>query len=71
MKAPGKHGLRSIAFPSISTGAYRYPIGKAAPVAVDVVADWLAGHPDELDLVRFVLFGEGDLAVYREALGAP
>ena len=66
-----KHGLRSIAFPSISTGAYRYPIGKAAPVALGVVADWLAGHPDELDLVRFVLFGEGDLAVYREALGAP
>lgn len=66
-----RHGVRSIAFPSISTGAYGYPIEKAAPVAVGAVADWLAVHPEALDVVRFVLFSDGDLAVYREALGAP
>ena len=64
-------GLRSIAFPSISTGAYGYPIDRAAPVAIGSVGDWLVGRPDALDLVRFVLFNDGDLAVYREALGAP
>lgn len=63
-----KHGLRSIAFPSISTGAYGYPIEEAAPAAVGTVGDWLAGRPGELELVRFVLFSERDLAVYREAL---
>ena len=63
-------GLRSIAFPSISTGAYGYPIDRAAPVAIGSVGDWLVGRLDALDLVRFVLFSDGDLAVYREALGA-
>ncbi|MGH7563863.1 MAG: O-acetyl-ADP-ribose deacetylase [Gemmatimonadota bacterium] len=63
------NGLRTIAFPSISTGAYGYPVEKAAPVAVGAVREWLGAHPDRLDLVRFVLFGERDLAIYREALG--
>ena len=66
-----EHGLRSIAFPSISTGAYGYPVGEAAPVAVAAVGDWLAGRPEGLELVRFVLFSERDLAVYGEVLGAP
>ena len=65
------HGIRSMAFPSISTGAYGYPIDEAAPVALGSVADWLAGNPDALDLIRFVLFSQGDLAVYRVALGGP
>ena len=68
LELAAKRGLRSIAFPSISTGAYEYPIEKAAPVAVRAVREWLAGRPDALDLVRFVLFGERDRAVYREAL---
>jgi O-acetyl-ADP-ribose deacetylase (regulator of RNase III) len=63
-----EHGLRSIAFPSISTGAYGYPIEKAAPVAVRAVGDWVAGRPDGLELVRFVLFSARDLAVYEAAL---
>jgi O-acetyl-ADP-ribose deacetylase (regulator of RNase III) len=64
-----EHGLRSIAFPSISTGAYGYPIEEAAPVAAGAVRDWLAEHPDPFELVRFVLFSGRDLAVYRKALG--
>ncbi len=63
------HGLRTIAFPSISTGAYGYPVEKAAPVAVRAVREWLEANPDRLGLVRFVLFSGGDLATYREALG--
>jgi len=62
-------GARSIAFPSISTGAYRFPIGEAATIALRTVTAFLAAHPEELDLVRFVLFSEADLAVYEQALG--
>jgi O-acetyl-ADP-ribose deacetylase (regulator of RNase III) len=64
-----EHGLRSIAFPSISTGAYRYPIAEAAPIALGTVAAFLDEHPGRLDVVRFVLYGARDLAVYSEALG--
>ena len=64
-----EHGLRSVAFPSISTGAYRYPIEQAATVAVETVRLEL-GEPGPLELVRFVCFSAGDLAVYRRLLGA-
>jgi len=51
-----RHHCRSIAFPSLSTGAYRYPIEDAAQVALSTAIDALKEEPDELDLVRFVLF---------------
>ncbi len=60
--------VRSIAFPSISTGAYRFPIDAAAPIALGTVADVVRQHPGALDLVRFVLFAERDLAAYVAAL---
>ncbi|PYO84045.1 MAG: O-acetyl-ADP-ribose deacetylase [Gemmatimonadetes bacterium] len=62
-----EHNLRSIAFPSISTGAYRYPVGAAARIAVDAVRAQLA-RPTAVELVRFVCFSDGDLDVYRELL---
>ena len=62
-----EHNLRSIALPSISTGAYRYPVGAAARIAVDLVRAQLA-RPTAVDLVRFVCFSDGDLDVYRELL---
>jgi O-acetyl-ADP-ribose deacetylase (regulator of RNase III) len=64
-----EHGLASIAFPSISTGAYRYPIEQAATIAVETVRQ-LVREPGPLELVRFVCFSAGDLAVYRRLLGA-
>jgi O-acetyl-ADP-ribose deacetylase (regulator of RNase III) len=62
--------LRSVAFPSISTGAYRFPIAEAAPIALGAVARFLAERPGYLDLVRFVLFSDADAAAYERALGA-
>src|SRR4051812_1820068 len=62
-----EHGLRSIAFPSISTGAYRFPIARAARIAVDTVRAH-AASPAPLALVRFVCFSPGDLALYEELL---
>ena len=60
--------LRSVAFPSISTGAYRFPIEEAAPIALGSVTRFDREHPGALDLIRFVLFSASDLAVYRHSL---
>jgi len=63
-----ERGLSSVAFPSISTGAFGYPIREAAAVAIATVrAAFLAGV-GSVRLVRFVLFSEADLAAYRRAL---
>jgi O-acetyl-ADP-ribose deacetylase (regulator of RNase III) len=65
-----ENALRSIAFPSISTGAYGFPITDAAPIALGTVARFVAEQPARLDLVRFVLFSDADAAVYEAALAA-
>ena len=65
-----QHGLTSVAFPSISTGAYGYPVAAAAAVALGAVREALeAGSP--VRHVRFVLFSAEDLATYRQALSSP
>ncbi len=62
-------GARSIAFPSISTGAYRYPFRAATEVAVDAALAQVAAHPDAFDEVRFVAFSARDFMIYREVMG--
>jgi O-acetyl-ADP-ribose deacetylase (regulator of RNase III) len=62
-----QHGIRSVAFPSISTGAYGYPIDQAARIALRIAIDYLSEHP-EIELVRFVLFGQQAYNVYERAL---
>lgn len=62
-----ENALNTVAFPSISTGAYGYPIGQAARIALQAVADTLRTYPT-ITLVRFVLFSAADLATYEEAL---
>src|SRR5213594_420397 len=57
------HGLRSIAFPCISTGAYGYPPDDAAEIAVTTVRERLTGS-DRIELVRFVCFSNADLLTY-------
>jgi O-acetyl-ADP-ribose deacetylase (regulator of RNase III) len=58
-------GLAGIAFPSISTGAYGYPIAKASKIALRTVKDFVEkeGRPSD---VRFVLFSKQDLEVYEK-----
>lgn len=63
------HGLTSLAFPSISTGAYGYPVAQAAAVALRAVRDVLEAG-SAVTLVRFVLFSAGDLETYGKALRA-
>ena len=60
--------LRSVAFPSISTGAYRFPVRDAAGIALGTVCRFLAGEAHGLTLVRFVLFSDADHDVYTKML---
>ena len=62
-------GASSVAFPSISTGAYRFPIHRAAGIALNTVAEVLSVGSG-LREVRFVLFSDEDRVVYEEALAA-
>jgi O-acetyl-ADP-ribose deacetylase (regulator of RNase III) len=59
------HALRSIAFPSISTGVYRFPIERACRIALREVGDFLATHPLP-ERVIFCCYSAADLAVYRQ-----
>ena len=61
--------IKTIAFPSISTGAYRFPIDQAATIALTTVNDFLTQNP-HYDQVRFVLFSASILEQYQAALSA-
>jgi O-acetyl-ADP-ribose deacetylase (regulator of RNase III) len=67
LRVASENQCTSVAFPSISTGAYGYPIEEAARIALRTAIDYLGSH-DEIKLVRFVLFGNADYEVYAEAL---
>jgi len=60
-------GLKTIAFPSISTGAYGYPVEKASRIALKTVKSFLEER-DSLEEVRFVLFSNSDFKTYRDAI---
>lgn len=62
-----RHGLKSIAFPAISTGAYGYPIEEAADVAIAAAREYTS-RPTSIEKIIFVLFSRSDLEVYRKAL---
>lgn len=62
-------GIRSLAFPAISTGVYRFPADRAARIAVTTVAEVLAGD-STLERVIFCCFGAKSAALHRAALAA-
>ena len=66
LKLAVANGLKTIAFPSISTGAYGYPTEEAARVALAAVKDFLEKE-DKIDKVTFVLFSDRDLGIYQNA----
>jgi O-acetyl-ADP-ribose deacetylase (regulator of RNase III) len=67
MSLAAENGIESIAFPSISTGAYRYPIEEAARIAVDTVRECVAAETS-VRFVRFVSFSDSDFDIYRSLL---
>ncbi|HVN85921.1 MAG TPA: O-acetyl-ADP-ribose deacetylase [Candidatus Binatia bacterium] len=67
LEVASENGIRSVAFPSISTGAYGYPIAAAARIALRTVRDFLRGQRD-VSLVHFVLFSAQDFQTYAATL---
>lgn len=65
LKLASLRGIKSIAFPSISTGAYRYPLSDAAEIALKTAVEYLQENTD-IELIRFVLFGQKTLEVYEK-----
>ena len=59
---------RSVAFPGISTGVYRFPKPLAAQTAVTAVREWLGSHPESIDEVLFVCFSSKDAELYSGLL---
>ncbi len=57
--------LKTISFPSISTGVYGYPIAEAAVIAVETVANWLREHAEPIRIIKLVQFSDADHEVFR------
>jgi O-acetyl-ADP-ribose deacetylase len=66
LKIAVTNGLKTVAFPSISTGAYGYPIEEASRIAIGAVKEYLEKE-DKLERVSFILFSDRDFKVYLKA----
>jgi len=67
LEVASENNVCSVSFPSISTGAYGYPMEEAAPIALQTAINYLESHTD-IELVRFVLFGRHAYEVYERVL---
>ena len=68
LKLAAQNNLESVSFPSISTGAYGYPLAEAAEVAINTAITFIKRQPTSVKEVVFVLFTSDDFAVYSTAL---
>ncbi len=68
LRLAAEHGLRTIAFPAISTGVYRFPLERATAIALRETKHFLEGHPDAFERVIFVCFDGATLAAYEKGL---
>lgn len=62
-----QNNIKSISFPSISTGIFSYPVDEASMIALKTIIDFLKEHP-QINLVRMVLFTRGDYEIYLSSL---
>jgi O-acetyl-ADP-ribose deacetylase (regulator of RNase III) len=67
LKLAVENGVKTIAFPNISTGIYHFPKDKAAEIAVNTVKDFLSEH-QQLEKVIFVCFDEENYSIYKKML---
>jgi O-acetyl-ADP-ribose deacetylase (regulator of RNase III) len=68
LKLADARGVRTIAFPSISTGVYGFPVERAAPIALREISDFLAAGPQSVEQVILVAYGERTYKAYTTAL---
>lgn len=68
MQLAVEHNIRTIAFPSIATGIYRFPVEKAARIAISTVGKFVEENADCIDMVEWVLFDENTEKIYREEI---
>ena len=67
LEVAADNGIKTIAFPAISTGVYGYPLEEAAPIAIGTVSDFLL-QQRQIELARFVLFSSAAYAAFAQAL---
>jgi O-acetyl-ADP-ribose deacetylase (regulator of RNase III) len=67
LEIASQEGLKTIAFPSLGTGAHGYPVKGAARIALGTVIDFLGSHP-QVERVRFVLYDDETLEAYQQIL---
>lgn len=65
LRLAASNNIRAIAFPSISTGVYAFPVERAAKIAVNTVNDFLNENPGLFDMVMWVLFDDKTYAAYQ------
>lgn len=65
-----ENGVRKIAFPSISTGIFSYPLDQAAAIAVGTAKEFAEAHPDTFDLIEWVLFDDTTYGAYEKEINA-
>lgn len=68
LKLAVENGIRTIAFPCISTGVFRFPKDLASKIAVNTVKKYLENHDDEFDKVVFSVFSDDDYEFYKREL---
>lgn len=68
LEVAGENGIRTIAFPSVSTGVYGYPVYEAAEISVKAVTDYVRAHPASFDTITWVLFDSRTKDAYDRAL---
>jgi O-acetyl-ADP-ribose deacetylase len=67
LRLASQYKIESVSFPSISTGAFGYPVPEASEISLRTVINFLTRHP-EIKMVRFVLFSPDDYRVYESTL---
>lgn len=68
MKLAAEKGIKSIAFPSISTGVYHFPVDLAAKIAVGTVKRFLDANPRTVEIVEWVLFDDRTYSYYKKEI---
>lgn len=66
LKLAKQNGMKTIAFPSISTGVYSYPVNEASKIAVETVSNYIKQNPNDFDEIRFVAFTDDVYSAYKE-----